>query len=218
MFEEKIYRSKFSKYPTPIHYINDEEKLAIVCIPWGNKESADKAINIIKEYFLSAKTDIESTSPFPLSPDMSLSANHLRIAVMLANSALAKEDNADEYTCGIEIIAVCLNDREVNVASVGGPSFLCKKRGKDLVTYTNHHHLGHEHPSSKKYPLPKDLIGIQIKKTIDIQSFRYHKNDQFYFLLNDYLPNLTKEDDYKTIQEKLDKEQPYWLSKWKLAI
>lgn len=220
MFEEKIHRSKFSKYPTPVHYISDEDGLAIICIPWGNSDCAEKAISIIKDYFLSAKTDLESTSPFPLLPEKSASANHLRIGVMLANDAIARENNMEEYTCGIELIAISIHDREVNLVSTGGPSFLCKKRGKDLIIYKNHHHLGHEYPASKKYPLPKDLIGINIKKNIQVESFRYHKNDYFYFLLNDYLPSLQASDDYKSISKILEKneEQPYWLSQWKPTI
>lgn len=215
MFKEKIYRTKTSKYPTPKVSFEEKDNLFIAIWAWGAQDSAQKALDIIKDYYLSARTDIEATSPFPLSPELSLPANHLKIAVMLANDIIAKENNNEEYTSGIEVFCACKHQKEVNFVHVGGPSVLSLRPEQNPTLYLQHNHLGHEFNFKIDSPLPKELLGIKQKQTIPCKSIRLNDKEHFALVQRDYLPLLTKnEHDLASIEASLLKDNPdlpFWI-------
>ena len=214
MFQEKQYRGKHSKYPTIHSDINEDQKLAIFTCTWGNQDATNRVVSTIKDYYLSARMDDEFTPPFPLQKDLSLAANHLRISVMLANDNLYNEFNKEELMALTEILVIAVKDRELNVIQCGGPNLLCKKHHSGISTYVNSHHLGHEFDASKKYPLPSNFIGGEVKKTVHYHRFRYDKKDTYYLLMSDRMSVITENEDLKSIESKiqLDKECPYWLA------
>ena len=218
MFAEKQYRGKNSKYPTVTSSVSDEDKLAIFVTTWGDTSVSTSIINNIKDYYLSARTDKEVTSPFPLSKDLSLAANHLRIALMLANDKLYNEYNKDEYTAIAEVMIVSIQDRELNIAYAGGPSFLCQYAGQEIIALHNSNHLSHQFVQSRNYPLPKDYIGAEMKKNVKTESFRHTNKNTYYFILADALPPIGKDDNIKTLETKLklNSEKPFWLATWSI--
>jgi hypothetical protein len=215
MFKEKIYRTKNVKYPAPKISFEEKDNLFIAVWSWGGQDSAQKALDIIKDYYLSARTDIEATSPFPISPDLSLPANHLKIGVMLANDIIAKENNNEEYTSGIEVFCASKNQKEVNFVHVGGPSVLSLRPEQVPTTYLQHNHLGHEFNFKIESPLPKELIGIKQRQYIPCKSIRMQDEERFVLVQRDYLPLLTKKDqDLLSIEQTLIKdnsELPFWI-------
>jgi hypothetical protein len=215
MFKEKIYRTKNAKYPTPKISFEEKDNLLIAVWAWGAQDSAQKVLDIIKDYYLSARTDIEATSPFPISADLSLPANHLKIGVMLANDIIAKENNNEEYTSGIEVFCACKNQKEVNFVHVGGPSVLSLRPEQAPTTYLQHNHLGHEFNFKIESPLPKELLGIKQRQYIPCKSIRMQEKEHFVLVQRDYLPLLTtKDQDLLSIENSLIKdnsELPFWI-------
>jgi hypothetical protein len=215
MYKDKIYRTKDAKYPTPKISFEEKDNLLIAVWAWGSADSGQKALDIIKDYYLSARTDMEATSPFPISPDMSLPANHLRIAVMLANDIIAKENNSEEYTSGIEVFCACKNQKEINIVQVGGPSLLSIRDQKSPSTYFQQHHLGHEFNFKIDSPLPMDMIGIKTKKNIVCKSIRSNDNESLVLLQRDYTPKFDKNvnnlDKIESFLIKENKDLPFWI-------
>lgn len=212
MFKEKIYRTKNNKYPTPKVSYDEKDKLLIVAWAWGAQDGAQKVVDIIKDYYLSARTDIEATSPFPLLPDQSLSANHLRISVMLANDIIAKENNSDEYTCGIEVFCASKNQKELNIVQVGGPSLICV-REENIITYSQRNQLGNEFNFKLDSPLPKEMLGIKQKQNFVCNSYRYNDTDSFLLVQRDSLPILKSENSLERLENRLitdNNQLPFW--------
>src|SRR5580700_8765484 len=88
--------------PAPEIYIEEDGSIGIIATPWGSRQAAKKIIDVLKDYILSARQDMEATSPFQLLTCLTPLANNLRVGVMLANDLLYREDNKAEYTTGVE--------------------------------------------------------------------------------------------------------------------
>ncbi|MCB0347970.1 MAG: hypothetical protein KDD37_04005 [Bdellovibrionales bacterium] len=220
MFKEKFYRTKDSKYPTAKVSFEESDKLFIAVWSWGAADGGQKALDIIKDYYLSARTDIEATSPFPLNPEQSLAANHLRIGVMLANNIIAKENNSEEYTTGIEVLCMSKSQREINIAHVGGPSIISLRDNQKPTVYLQQNHLGHEFNFKVTNPLPKDLLGIKQKQNVNVQSIRSIENEKFLLVQRNYIPILDlKDNSLEKIEDSLvsdNKDLPFWICEFRL--
>ncbi len=215
MLKEKSYRTKESKFPTAKLSFEQNDNLLIAVWSWGAADGGPKALDIIKDYYLSARTDIEATSPFPLNPDLSLSANHLRIGVMLANDIIAKENNNEEYTTGIEVICMSKNKKEVSFVHVGGPSLISLRENQSPVTYIQQSQLGNEFDFKVTSPLPRELLGIKPRQNVICKSIRTLEKERFLLVQRNYMPQLTQENNtLEKIEAELirdNKDLPFWI-------
>ena len=182
-FEYRSYSTNLFR-PKPSIYEEVSNNMLIIATPWGPRSSAEKALQTIQDYYFSARSDKESTSPFEFLDCLSGAANDLRVATMLANDKVYKDENESEYTAGIELFSLVKDKEEVSYIQIGHPSaILCRENFSpivlgnpfDLVMNSNN-------PSQQSSPLPGDLLGVYEKSNFAVNSFTPKSGDQLLLL------------------------------------
>lgn len=226
MFSERSFVGNKFSLPKPEIYFESQENLLVVATPWGPRSSARKAIQTIVDYYLSSKSDDEATSPFKRLTNLSSPANNLRIAVLLANESLYREDNKDEYRSGIELFAAARNQNELVWIQVGHPNVLLNRRHRSLLLpFSMQLDLSDELGTGEVPlpPVPVQLLGVDANPNIFINSFRPQEEDSLVLVSRSWLP----EELLSVPHEKRDLEQlshtlasgddhPFWLGIWKI--
>ncbi|MDZ4660082.1 MAG: hypothetical protein SGJ18_00550 [Pseudomonadota bacterium] len=219
-FQERSYSGKIFR-PRPEIYFSDENRLLIVATPWGPRSAAKKVSQIILDYFSAAAQDMEATSPFEKLSCLSPIANNLRIATLLANDKIFREENKTEYTSGVELFAASIEKNDVVWLQVGHPNVLLARTGKGVIPLGSHVDLALDIAAGSKIlpPLPSQLIGLDMSCNLTIGSFRPQINDKLIlvsrsamsdriYLLSDKEWNLT------SVSQSLAQNHPelaYWL-------
>lgn len=219
-FQERSYGGKIFR-PRPEVYFSDENRILIVATPWGPRTAAKKVSQIILDYFSSAAQDMEATSPFEKLSCLSPIANNLRIATLLANDKLYREENRTEYTSGVEIFAASLEKNDIVWLQVGHPNVMLARKGKGVIPLGSHVDLALDIAAGAKIlaPLPSQLLGLDQSCNLTIGSFRPQLNDKLIlvsrsamseriYLLSD------KEWDLNSVSQSLAQNHPdlaYWL-------
>ncbi len=217
-FEQKSYVGDEATRPTPEIYFDENQKVLFIITPWGAKTVAQQALEIIQDYFFSAKTDKEATSPFPRLDSLSPICNNLRIAALLANEAILREKNKEIYTSACEITLCYLKDGEFHLAHVGQPFVFVFKSGLGVIPISPGNDLSTELNEKNKPipPLPCRLIGTCRDPNIFTQSFHIHEDDALIFLSksvlnNKFLSLSGKKISLKKMSDSLNSEDPYWI-------
>lgn len=187
---ERSYKGR-SFRPRPEIMIEEQECLLIVATPWGSRQSAKKAIQIMSEFFMSAKGDKEVTSPFPWLTCLSPTANVLRTGVMLANDYLYREENRSEYQAGIEILVAATNNRELSFIQLGHPQVFLDRQDLPLFTVGSLTDLPLDYSQSKEQfpPLPSSLLGIHSTASLNVKTLRFNENDRLILLSHSFIPD-----------------------------
>jgi serine/threonine protein phosphatase PrpC len=99
----------------------------------ASKLAAETVMNFIRR----AKEEEEITWPYGVDPKLSIDANRLRTAIMLANKRVWKEaDKRQDYTgMGTTIVAAVVGDDSITFAGAGD-SRLYRIRGEEIVQLT----------------------------------------------------------------------------------
>lgn len=218
--EQRSYRSQTLR-PKPEIHIEADGELSIIATPWGARSSAQKVIQTIQDFVLSARHDQEVTSPFQRLSCLSPLGNNLRIALMLANDVLFREDNKDEYTAGVETFAMVRSECEILWASIGFPQIFMSRQSTPLMPLSGCLDMSADlSPSSQLLPpLPGQLIGLESTSNFSVQGLRPQQGDKIILLSRSSCPS-----DFYQIQNEhisLDglsqalaednPEMPYWL-------
>src|SRR4051794_4042535 len=103
-FDERSFMGKVMR-PSPEVHVEADGSFGAVVTPWGSRGSVKRVIETMSDFIMSAKNDMEATSPFQMMTCISPSANNLRAAVMLANDTIYREENKHEYQSGVELFA-----------------------------------------------------------------------------------------------------------------
>ncbi|OFZ10855.1 MAG: hypothetical protein A2Z20_03865 [Bdellovibrionales bacterium RBG_16_40_8] len=219
-FIEKSYSGKVFR-PRPEILIENNLDLVIIATPWGPRSSAKKAIQVIRDYFLSSQQDEEATSPFSRLTCLSPLANDLRIAVKLANDTLYNEDNKNEYISGVELFVTARRLQEVAWIQIGYPFVLLNRPQRPLTPFGSQLDMSIEFSLSAKTlsPLPCKMLGLENNSDFSIESFRPNLNDQFVLVSRSGVPseifglpaaerNLDK---ISHLLSKNDPSLPFWL-------
>jgi hypothetical protein len=182
-FEERSYNSHLFR-PRPEVHVERDESLIIVATPWGSRPAARKAIQIIQDYYLSSRQDNEATSPFAKLTCLSPMANHLRIAVKLANDAIYHEDNKREFVSAIELFVLARSHNEIVWTQIGQPFALLDRPQRPLTPLGNFQDLSVEFSTQARAlaPLPHRLLGLDNSSDFSIESFRPHYQDRLVLL------------------------------------
>ncbi len=187
-FEERPYAGKNFR-PRPEILLDELSRLLIIATPWGPRAGARKVIDRMVEYLSLAREDREATSPFERLSCLSGLANNLRIATLLANEALYREDNRAEYRSGVELFAAVLDEQELVWLQAGSPHILLSRSGRTLMPIGSQidlsFDLGNE---SILPPLPSQLLGLDISLNLNLNSFRARPDDQLVLLSHSYVP------------------------------
>lgn len=201
--------------------------LLLILTPWGDRSAAQTAIDTIEKHFLNALQDLESTSPFGKIESLSESANHLRVAIMLANDAVFQNHNREQYLAGVEILALHYSGEEIVWTQVGQPSMLLSRtRSPHLHVLSSQFDLAWNYSTGGKFlaPLPSQLLGMHRQSNISLQSFRPQAGDQLFFLSRSDFPgqvlSLAPEqrtlDKISSVLAADNKEKPFWLAQMQL--
>lgn len=105
--------------------VDDEAGLYIVADGMGGHNAGEVAsrlaVEVVTNFIRRSRSDDEITWPYGVDPKLSLNANRLRTAVMLANKRVWKEaDNREEYTgMGTTIVAALAGGDVLTLCSAG---------------------------------------------------------------------------------------------------
>lgn len=215
-FQERSFIGNNSAVPTPEIYFNADEKLLIVATPWGNSSGAKRLVQTISEYYLATKEDKEATSPFRRLDYLSGIANNLRIAVLVGNELLYREDNRNEYRSGAELFVASMQERELAWVQIGQPHVMISRNQRAILPLSTHLSLASEVDSESLPPLPNSLLGVSSEPDLVIQSISPAKGDGLLLLSRSWIPNelynVTKRN-FQSLSKALssDAEEPFWL-------
>ncbi len=205
--------------PTPEVHL--DEKTLIIATPWGNRDSAKRTISRILEYFVLCNEDHEATTPFQRLSCLSIGANNLRIAILLANESLFREDNLIEYQNGVELFAMSLSEGELVWAQIGQPQIMLARKLRPILTLAGAMDLSFDLSEGEDLlpSLPNQLLGLDSSLNLTINSFRPQETDQLILLSHSQVPREiyelnSNEFELDGISHKLSKLSPhlaFWL-------
>lgn len=181
--EERSYSGKLFR-PKPELHFEEDGSLGIVATPWGPRQSAKRAIDLLKDYILSAREDMEATSPFQMLTCLSPLANNLRVGMMLANDTIYREDNKSEYMSGVEILVFAHQHGELAFAQVGYPHLFLARKTMPWIPLSVQIDLATEMSQAPEIlpPLPQNLIGLHNTTNVNISSFKTQPGDKLILL------------------------------------
>lgn len=181
--DERSYGGRLFR-PTPEVHLEEDGSFGVVATPWGNRSSAKKVIDTLKDYVLSARQDMEATSPFQKLSSISPLANNLRVGLMLANDLVYREDNKAEYTAGIEVLVFAHHEGELSLAQVGAPSVFIARAGQPWIPLGVQSDLSTEMSVAQAplSPLPQNMIGLHTTTNMNISSFKTQPGDRLVLL------------------------------------
>ena len=219
-FVSRSYSGKLFR-PTPEVHVEEDGSFGVIATPWGNRGGAKRAVDILKDYILSARQDMEATSPFQKLTCLSPLANNLRAGIMLANDSLYREENKAEYTTGVEVLVFAHAHNELAFAQVGSPHFLLARQGLPWIPLSVQIDLSTElsRPPDILPPLPQNLLGLHTSSNMNIASFKTQPGDLLIFLSHSVVshPLYTlpfEQANIDSISSTLSKaypELPFWL-------
>lgn len=214
-FSGKVFR------PRPEIHCEPSGNLCIVATPWGARSAARKVIQAIVDFFHSSRTDEEVTSPFQTMTCLSPMANNLRVAIMLANDLVFREDNRSEYVVGVELFVAARGGADFVWTQVGGPHVMLDRAGFDLALMSSVPDLGLGHSSTAGVmaPLPSAFLGLAATTNFAVQTFPLQPNDRIALLHRTLMPPkflALKSDDRNlpTMSRLLARhsaDMPFWL-------
>lgn len=207
--------------PTPEVFSDPQSSLCVVATPWGQRSAAKKFIEIVVNFYLSANTDRESTSPFEKDLNLSGVANILKAATRLANEAIYQEINIDEYRSGCEIFVGARLDNELSFLQVGQPQIFLARPRLPLIPLAAGIDLGTTLSREGELlpPLPHQVIGLEKTLNANIQTLTLHSEDSLVLLSRSFCPpRFLSQDGADVTTDHLadhlvtqDPSMPFWL-------
>lgn len=188
-FTERPYSGETFR-PRPEIYLDEDGKTLIVATPWGPREAARKVIDRMNDYLTLARGDREATSPFEKVSCLSAQANRLRIATLLANESLYREENKTEYRSGVELFAGVFEDDEFVWLQVGNPQILLGRKGRKPLPLGSQIDLSFDlSDGGDLLPgLPSQMLGLDSSLNLTLNSFRARAGDRVALVSHSHLP------------------------------
>lgn len=220
LFEQRSYSGKVFR-PTPEIHVENDGSFGVIATPWGARPGAKKVIDTLTDFILSAKQDMEATSPFQKLTCLSPLANALRAGLMLANDMVYRDENKAEYISGVEVLVFAHNNGELAFAQVGYPHLYLARKGMPWIPLSIQVDMASEMSRAPDIlpPLPQNLIGLHNTTNMNLSSFKTQPGDRLIFLSHSVVahPFFTLPADETTLDkvtELLSKQHPdtpFWL-------
>lgn len=147
------------------------DRLLIIIRSWNGPEINQKVIDEISHYVSAAEADLEVTSPFEYSENLTPYANKVKVALLLANDAVYHTDNREVYQHGAEVAIFFHKNNEIAWASIGRFSISALKAEQILKIYDSGGRFDDE------ILLPVDLIGLHRNPEVNAGSISVKKLD-----------------------------------------
>lgn len=191
--------------PEPEYRLDSETNLLVIVTPWGPRSVAKKTLSIISESYAITKSDNEATTPYAKLSCLSNEANALRSAVLLANDTLYREENKNEFSCGVELFAASFVDNEFVWVQVGQPHVLLSRKNGLLLPLGSCVDLSVDLSSGDEIlpALPNQMLGVDNSLNLNMNSFRVQAGDRLIFLSHSAPPHVL----YNTSMENLSLDQ-----------
>jgi len=219
-FDQRSYSGKVFR-PTPEIHMEDDGSFGVIATPWGARPGAKKVIDILTDYILSARQDMEATSPFQKLTCLSPLANSLRAGVMLANDQVYRDENKAEYISGVEVLVFSHANGELAFAQVGYPHLYLARAHLPWIPLSIQIDLSSElsQPPEMLPPLPQNLIGLHNTTNMNLNSFKTQPGDKLIFLSHSVTSHpffglSSEKTDIDSVTEMLSKHHPdipFWL-------
>ena len=189
IFNERPFSGRTFR-PRPEIYLDSAGKTLIVATPWGPREAARKVIDRMNDYLSLAREDMEATSPFERVSALSMHANRLRIATLLANESLYREENRDEYRSGVELFAAVLEEDELVWLQCGNPQILLSRAGRKPLPLGSQIDLSFDLSEGPDLlpGLPSQMLGLDSSLNLSLNSFRARSGDTVALISHSHLP------------------------------
>ncbi len=185
--DDQSYVGKWFR-PRPVVHMESDSKWVAVVTPWGAKSTAEKVIHTLKDYLSMAGSDSEVTSPFQKLTCLSETGNILRVALILANDAIYREDNRSEYTSGFELFLGIFSDRELTFASIGSNQILLQRSAGHLIPLHCNTDFVPSNPIAEQVsPLPSQLLGLHSTSNYSVHSVRFTDSDHLILIQRSYM-------------------------------
>lgn len=217
--------------PSPEVRIEDDGSFGVIATPWGPRSTVKRVTEALSDFILSAKTDMENTSPFQVLTCLSPLANTLRAGIMLANDIIYREENKSEYQSGVELLVFTRNSTEIAFVQIGQPHVILNRTsrpGSPMIPIGVQLDLSMEWSVGKKIlsPLPHDLLGLYTTSNFQVMMFRPMPGDELIFLSRTELPPslLQTPPSERTLESlsrilaKDDPDQPFWLGTYAVPV
>lgn len=191
--------------PEPEFQLDAETNLLLIVTPWGPRSVARKTLSIISESYAVAKGDSDATTPYARLSCLSNEANSLRAAVLLANDTLHREENKEEFKCGVELFAASFIDNEFVWVQVGQPHVLLSRKNGLLLPLGSCVDLSVDLSSGETMlpALPNQMLGVDSSLNLNMNSFRVQPGDRLIFLSHSAPPHVL----YNTATENLNLDE-----------
>ena len=213
--------------PRPEIQFAKESGFLGVATPWGARSTAERSLQSLFDFYLSARDDQEVTSPFDRLSCLSSSGNHLRTAVKLTNDLIYREENRGEHLTGVELLAMVREGEQLIWAQIGLPHMLLDRKHLGLVQLSGVHEASVQHSANGRllHPLPADLLGIHSTSDFAVHSFRSQPGDRLILLSRSVVPASlfsvpAEKRHLEGISHHLalaDAESPFWLAVLELS-
>lgn len=224
--EERSYSGRLFR-PKPEVHIEEDGSFGVIATPWGARQSAKGTVELLKDYVLSARQDNEATSPFQMLTCLSPLANTLRVATLLANDSLYREENKAEYMTGVEVLVFAHQLGELAFAQVGYPHLFLARQSMPWIPLSVQIDLSTEmsSPPDLLPPLPQNMIGLHTTTNLNVSSFKTQPGDKLVMLSHSVVshPLFTlsfERAKLDAISESLaveNPELPFWLGVYNLG-
>ena len=215
-FKQQSFNGK-SFRPRPEVLFDQEQNMLIIVTSWGAKSSAKKAAELIRELYLTSKTDDEVTSPFEYLTCISPEANHLRKAIMMTNDQLYQDDNRDEYVTGVELLALVQTERFVVWTQIGQPQLIIYRADGVSFGFGSPTDLQVKIAQVGLDPLPSQLLGTASTSHFSLNEIKVKSGDQLFAVSRAVAPiqvhsesKIEFEDLTKSLVEQ-DPNAPFWV-------
>ena len=196
--------------------------MLLIITSWGKASTAERAKDIVADFILSSRNDSEATSPFQKMTCLTPLANNVRVAMMLLNDTLYREENREEYSDGIEVAICAKYESEITIAQVGQPYCFLSRKSMPLQPLTLGSDMASEisENSTLMAPMPHALLGLYSTSNFTLQSFHWKKGDQLVFLSRSHFPmeflSLPSQkrnlNELSQVLSKDHSEIPFWLA------
>jgi len=166
--QERSYSTKIMR-PKPLVHSEEDGSLIVIATAWGQPEHGQRAIEEVVKYVNAAKADVEVTSPFEFLTCVTDEVNYVRTGLLIANDALYRGENKNQYFSGVEILVLFRRGSQIAWAQVGCPSVLIQRQNQGLQPLSMGLDLSAEmKPADVELPpLPGQLLGLD--RTCNIQ-------------------------------------------------
>lgn len=212
---DRSYSSKMYR-PKPVISLLSGDKTVIVATSWTQQEHAQKVIHEVTQYLDSSFADVEVTSPFEYLPQLAKPANNLRIALLIANDILYRVENRSEFTAAVEVSILHQAQNQIFYAQVGQPQIFLQRGDFSVQPISVSVDL-------KSPPLPKDLLGFDLRPQIQMGQFEVQNEDRVILLSSSYVsPEFFNKSSRSSINNEIQdytkkiaqawSQEPFWIS------